>query len=258
MWRARCIARCTPGSGSGPGKRASRKVRYRAPDRLHGPATAQVVEFIDQHREAFDGVEPICNTLRDAGVQIAPSTYYQVKSRRPSARARRDEELIPLIGKIYNENYQVYDARKIWEQLHRQGHQVARCTVERLMRRIGIRGVSRGRARRRTTVADRVAAAARPDLLRRDFTAPAPNQRWVADFTYVPISTATVYAAFIVDCFSRFILGWRPARAHAHRPAAGRPRNGAVATRRPKRTARAPLRPGHPAQVQPVVATPVP
>ena len=142
-------------------------------------------------------------------MQIAPSTYYQVKSRRPSARARRDEELIPLIGKIYNENYQVYDARKIWEQLHRQGHQVARCTVERLMRRIGIRGVSRGRARRRTTVADRVAAAARPDLLRRDFTAPAPHQRWVADFTYVPISTATVYAAFIVDCFSRFIVGWR-------------------------------------------------
>ena len=77
------------------------------------------------------------------------------------------------------------------------------------MRRIGIRGVSRGRARRRTTVADRVAAAARPDLLRRDFTAPAPHQRWVADFTYVPIATATVYAAFIVDCFSRFILGWR-------------------------------------------------
>jgi putative transposase len=81
--------------------------------------------------------------------------------------------------------------------------------VERLMRRIGIRGVSRGRARRRTTVPDRAAAAARPDLLRRDFTAPAPNQRWVADFTYVPITTGTVYAAFIVDCFSRFIVGWR-------------------------------------------------
>ena len=104
---------------------------------------------------------------------------------------------------------QVYGARKIWEELHRQGHEVARCTVERLMRRVGIRGVSRGRAKRRTTVPDRAAAAVRPDLVRRDFTAPAPNQRWVADFTYVPISTGTVYAAFIVDCFSRFIVGWR-------------------------------------------------
>ncbi len=86
---------------------------------------------------------------------------------------------------------------------------MARCTVERLMRRLGLRGVSRGRARRRTTVPDRTAAAARPDLMRRDFTAPAPNQRWVADFTYVPITTGTVYAAFIVDCFSRYIVGWR-------------------------------------------------
>jgi putative transposase len=142
-------------------------------------------------------------------VQIAPSTYYEIKSRRPSARAVRDEELIPLIIKIYNENYQVYGARKIWEQLHRQGHQVARCTVERLMRRVDIRGVSRGRARRCTTVPDRAAAADRPDLVCRDFSAPAPNQRWVADFTYVPIATGTVYAAFIVDCFSRFIVGWR-------------------------------------------------
>ena len=142
-------------------------------------------------------------------MQIAPSTYYQVKSRPPSARARRDEELIGLIIKIYNANYQVYGARKIWEELHRQGHRVARCTVERLMRGLGIRGVSRGRARRRTTVPDRAAAAARPDLLCRDFTAPAANQRWVADFTYVPITTGTVYAAFIVDCFSRFIVGWR-------------------------------------------------
>jgi putative transposase len=81
--------------------------------------------------------------------------------------------------------------------------------VERLMRRLGIRGVSRGRAHRRTTMPDRAGAAGRPDLLRRDFTAPAPNQRWVADFTYVPIATGTVYAAFIVDCFSRFIVGWR-------------------------------------------------
>jgi putative transposase len=142
-------------------------------------------------------------------VQIAPSTYYEVKSRWPSARAVRDEELIPLIIRIYNENYQVYGARKVWQELHRQGHEVARCTVERLMRQLGLRGVSRGRARHRTTVPDRVGAAGRPDLIQRDFTAPAPNQRWVADFTYVPISTGTVYAAFIIDCFSRFIVGWR-------------------------------------------------
>src|SRR2546423_2931359 len=140
-----------------------------------GPATAQVVEFIDEHREVFGGVEPICGVLRDAGVQIAPSTYYEIKNRPPSARARRDEKLIPLILKIYNENYQVYGARKIWEELHRQGHEVARCTAERLMRRIGIRGVSRGRARRRTTVADRAAAAARPDLVRRGFPPPGPH-----------------------------------------------------------------------------------
>lgn len=155
------------------------------------------------------GVEPICRVLREVGLSIAPSTYYQVKSRTPSARAQRDEDLIPHIIKIYNENFQVYGARKVWAQLHRQGQAVARCTVERLMRRIGIRGVSRGRVRRCTTIADRAAAAGRPDLLRRDFTAPAPNRRWVADFTYVPISTGTVYAAFVIDCYSRFIVGWR-------------------------------------------------
>lgn len=114
-----------------------------------------------------------------------------------------------MITKVYHENYQVYGARKVWAELHRQGQRVARCTVERLMRRTGLRGVSRGRVRRCTTVPDRAAAAARPDLLRRDFTAPAPNRRWVSDFTYVPIATGTVYAAFIVDCFSRFVVGWR-------------------------------------------------
>ncbi len=155
------------------------------------------------------GVEPICRVLSEAGLQVAPSTYYQVKARPPSARAVRDEQLMVLIHSIYDANYQVYGARKIWAELHRQGHRVARCTVERLMRRAGIAGVSRGRVKRRTTVPDRVAAAGLPDLLRRDFTAPAPNRRWVADFTYVSISTGTVYAAFIVDCFSRVIVGWR-------------------------------------------------
>ncbi len=115
-----------------------------------------------------------------------------------------------LIGKIYDENYQVYGARKIWRELRRQGHEVARCTVERLMRRLGIAGAVRGGKKRRTTVPDTAAAAARPDLLNRDFTAHAPNTRWVADFTYVPIATGgTIYAAFVVDVYSRFIVGWR-------------------------------------------------
>jgi putative transposase len=162
------------------------------------------VEFIDANRERFGGVEPICRVL-----QVAPSTYYEVTRRRPSARAVRDEELMRLIRKVYEDNYQVYGARKVWVELRRQGHRVARCTVERLMRLLGLVGVSRGRAKRRTTVADAAAAAARPDLLRRDFTAAAPNIRWVADFTYVPIATGTVYAAFVVDVYSRFIVGWR-------------------------------------------------
>jgi putative transposase len=162
------------------------------------------VRFIDEYRDRFGGVEPICRVL-----QVAPSVYYDVAGRPPSARAQRDEELVVLIRKIYDSNYQVYGARKIWRELHRQGHQVARCTVERLMRRIGIVGAVRGGRTRRTTVPDAVAAAARPDLLGRDFTALAPNTRWVADFTYVPISTGTVYAAFVIDVYSRFIVGWR-------------------------------------------------
>ncbi len=160
--------------------------------------------FIDEYKDRFGGVEPICAVLR-----VAPSVYYDVTGRTPSARALRDEELVVLIRTIYDANYQVYGARKIWRELHRQGHRVARCTVERLMRRLGIAGAVRGARRRRTTVPDAVAAAARPDLLQRDFTAPAPNVRWVADFTYVPITTGTVYAAFVVDVYSRFIVGWR-------------------------------------------------
>jgi putative transposase len=162
------------------------------------------VAFVDEHQGRFGGVEPICRVLR-----VAPSVYYEFKGRPASARALRDAELMALIRRIYDENYQVYGARKIWAELRRHGHQVARCTVERLMRRLGIVGVSRGAAKRRTTVPDRAAAARLPDLVRRDFTAPAPNLRWVADFTYVPIATGTVYAAFVIDCFSRMIVGWR-------------------------------------------------
>jgi transposase InsO family protein len=159
------------------------------------------VEFIDKHRDRF-GIEPVCAVLG-----CAASTYHAAKARAPSARQRRDEQLKGEILRVYNANFQVYGARKIWRQLRREGHVVARCTMERLMRDLGIAGVVRGR-RHRTTIAD----PTRPvpaDLLKRDFTAPAPNVRWVADLTEVATWAGKVYAAFVIDCFSRFIVGWR-------------------------------------------------
>jgi putative transposase len=145
--------------------------------------------------------------LTDAGTQIAPSTYYAARSRAPSPRAVRDEALTAQIERVHADNYGVYGARKVWRQLHREGTPVARCTVERLMRRAGLAGVVRGKTRRTTvpdTTADRPA-----DLLDRDFTAPAPNRRWVADITYVATWAGFVYVAFISDLFSRRIVGWR-------------------------------------------------
>lgn len=152
--------------------------------------------------------------LKQAGVQIAPSTYYAARSRPPSPRAVRDDRLCEQIMKVYNDNYRVYGARKVWRQLLRDDVAVARCTVERLMRRLGITGARRGKIRR-TTVSD--PSQRKPsDLLKRDFTAVAPNTRWVVDFTYVPIrgGAQTVYAAFVVDVFSRRIVGWRLAGHH--------------------------------------------
>jgi putative transposase len=140
-------------------------------------------------------------------VGFAPSTYYAAAGREPSARAKRDERLKGEILRVYLENYQVYGARKIYKRLGREGIEVARRTVERLMRVLGIAGVVRGR-RRRTTEAD-PANPVPEDLLKRDFTAPAPNRRWVADFTQVGIRVADVYVAFIIDCYSRYIVGWQ-------------------------------------------------
>ena len=140
-------------------------------------------------------------------MQIAPSTYYAVKSRAPSARAIRDEQLKTEILRIYRENFGVYGIRKIWHQLQREGITVARCTVERLMRELGISGAVRGK-RVRTTTPDASAKRA-PDLVKRDFTAAAPNRLWVADFTYCATWSGMVYTAFIVDVFSRRIVGWR-------------------------------------------------
>jgi len=166
------------------------------------------VRFIAGHQARF-GVEPICRVLTEHGCPIAPSTYYDAKDRPPPARARRDELLRAAITRVHAANYGVYGARKVWLALNREGIPVARCTVERLMRELGLAGVRRGK-RRRTTVAD--PAAARPaDLVGRRFHRPAPDRLWVADFTYVPTWSGTVYVAFVIDAYSRRILGWRAA-----------------------------------------------
>ncbi len=160
-----------------------------------------MTRFIDDHRETF-GVEPMCAVL-----PIAPSTYYASKSRPLSERALHDRELETEIQRIYDENYQVYGVRKVWKQLHREGRPVARCTVARLMRKLGLRGVVRGKTWR-TTKPD--TSAQRPaDLVDRQFTVTAPNRLWVADLTYVRTWTGMTYAAFVMDAFSRRILGWQ-------------------------------------------------
>jgi putative transposase len=198
-----------------------------------------MVAFIDDHREAY-GVEPICRVL-----PIAPSTYYDAKAReadpaRQPARARRDAQLRVDIDRVWHANRRVYGARKVWKQLGREGNPVARCTVERLMRAEGLRGVVRGR-RVRTTIPDLLAERPR-DLVERAFRAERPNLLWVADFTYVATWRGMVYVAFVIDVFSRRIVGWRgrsPCDAgqpagecvDAHRSRPGRARAGRVRPR---------------------------
>ena len=166
------------------------------------------MRFIREHKDQF-GVEPVCRVLAEHGWQIAPSTYYDAASRTPSARAQRDEQLQEQIVRVHHENYGVYGARKVWLQLNREGTEVARCTVARLMRDLGLRGARRGK-KVRTTVAD--PAAARPaDLVKRQFSPPEPDRLWVADYTYIPAWTGMVYVAFVIDAYSRRILGWRAA-----------------------------------------------
>jgi putative transposase len=166
------------------------------------------VSFIAGHKHKF-GVEPICRVLSQHGWPIAPSTYYEAASRAPSARARRDGQLKEQIAKVHDGNYGVHGARKVWLALNREGTPVARCTVARLMRDLGLRGARRGK-KVRTTVAD--PAAARPaDLVRRQFSPAAPDRLWVADYTYVPTWAGMVYVAFVIDAYSRRILGWRAA-----------------------------------------------
>ncbi|MFD9624200.1 IS3 family transposase [Streptomyces virginiae] len=175
------------------------------------PATHTLVAFIDEHRDRFGGVEPICRVLTMHDCKIAPSTYYAHHKRQntPSARTVRDAELKGLISEVFEANYRVYGARKVWRELNRRGHAVARCTVERLMRELNIAGVVRGK-RVITTLPGGQAGRA-PDLLDRDFVASAPNRCWVADFTHVKTWAGIVYVAFVVDTFSRRIVGWSAA-----------------------------------------------
>ncbi|WP_235673613.1 IS3 family transposase [Mycolicibacter algericus] len=191
-------------------KRAN-EILKRAANFLRGgarPPTHEIVAFIDANRADL-GVEPICTVLRNAGVQVAPSTYYAAKSRPASARAVRDAVMIPVLVKLWEDNYSVYGARKLAKAARRAGHDIGRDQVARLMKAAGIAGVHR-RRKVRTTKAD-PEAPRHPDLVRRDFTAIAPDQLWVTDLTYVPTWAGVAYVCFITDAFSRMIVGWRVA-----------------------------------------------
>lgn len=166
-----------------------------------------VIRFIEDHRDVY-GVESIC-----AVVPVAPSTYYLHTARvtdptQRSARAQQDDHWRTQIQRVFDANHQVYGPRTVWRQLRREDHDVARCTIERLMRAMGLRGVVRGRTWITTTdAADTVAQV--PDLVDRVFTATQPNQRWVSDFTYVATWRGVVFVAFVIDVFARRIVGWR-------------------------------------------------
>jgi transposase InsO family protein len=172
-----------------------------------------MIAFIDSHRAVY-GVEPICRVL-----PIAPSTYFDHLAKRAdperlSARAKRDMALQPEIARVFAENFEVYGVRKVWRQMVRERFDVARCTVERLMRGMGLQGVIRGKPVR-TTVQDK-AAPCPLDHVNRVFHAPAPNVLWVSDFTYVSTWSGFVYVAFVIDVYARRIVGWRVSRtAHA-------------------------------------------
>ena len=166
-----------------------------------------MVGFIDAHRNVY-GVEPICAVL-----PIAPSVYYERRARRRDPdrcppRVRRDAEFGGHIRRVWHENRAVYGVRKVWQQLRREGWSIARCTVARLMRQLGLRGVVRGRRFKTTTHSD-TGATRPPDLVTRQFVATRPNQLWVADLTYVATWRGFAYVAFVIDVFARRIVGWR-------------------------------------------------
>jgi putative transposase len=162
------------------------------------------VKFIARHRSRF-GVEPICQVL-----EVAPSTYYAAARRRPSARRQEDERLKPEVSRVHAQNLEVYGVRKVWRQMHREGFSAGRDRIARLMRELHLAGARRGKKKWLTTLPD--TTAPRPaDVVNRQFTARAPNRLWVADLTYLSTWQAVCYAAFIVDVFSRYIVGWRVA-----------------------------------------------
>jgi len=164
-----------------------------------------MIAFIDENKTKW-GVEPVCRVL-----PIAPSTYYAAKKAPPSPRSVRDKDLKKDIERVFKQNFEVYGADKIWVQLRREGTQVARCTVERLMKDLGIKGAVRGK-KHFTTVADD--ASPRPaDLVDRKFSAPAPNRLWLADLTYVRTWSGFVYVAFVVDVYARMIVGWQASKS---------------------------------------------
>lgn len=170
-----------------------------------------MVAFIEENRDKY-GIEPICAVL-----PIAPATYYEHRTRRLNperlpTRAKRDERLRVEIARVYAENHSVYGAKKVWRQLNREKIDVARCTVERLMRQMGLRGAVRGGAFVVTTKPD-PGASHPPDLVERNFKASKPNELWVADFTYVATWAGFVYVAFVIDVFSRAIVGWRASKS---------------------------------------------
>ena len=173
-----------------------------------------MIAFIDDHRGEH-GVEPICAVL-----PIAPSTYHSHAARRadPSLlprRATRDAGLMPLVARVFEENFEVYGVRKVWRQLQREGQEVARCTIERLMQSMGLQGVIRGKPVK-TTISDK-AAPCPLDHVNRQFQAPRPNALWVSDFTYVATWAGFVYVAFVIDTYARRIVGWRVSRtAHTN------------------------------------------
>jgi len=171
-----------------------------------------IVDYLDQHKEKF-GVEPICAVLTSADAKIAPSTYYAARKRPPSLRAVHDEQLKVEVRRVHKENYGVYGIRKVHAQLGREGvtgcaeRPVARCTTQRLMKLLGLRGISRAKGPRTTVPGS--GPDIRPDLVERAFTAPAQDRLWVADITYCRTFAGWVYASFVLDVFSRRVVGWQ-------------------------------------------------
>jgi transposase InsO family protein len=170
-----------------------------------------MVAFIEAHRDEY-GVESICEVL-----PIAPATYYEHRARRLDSeripkRAKHDAKICEEILRVWKSNFSVYGAKKVWQQLNREEITVARCTIERLMKRLGLRGAIRGGAFKITTKADEKNIRP-PDLVARNFHATRPNELWVADFTYVATWLGFVYVAFVIDVFSRAIVGWRASRS---------------------------------------------